>query len=66
MVGSKPVEKAVHESHTDHDVHEGHSHDKLIDDHSIIGITLVAGFIFMLLVDQIGGGGHFHAPSGKI
>ncbi|KAL3874981.1 hypothetical protein ACJMK2_037927 [Sinanodonta woodiana] len=40
-----------------------HSHDHpIFDDHTIIGITLVSGFIFMLLVDQIGGG-HMHAPS---
>lgn len=39
-----------------------HAHS-MIDDHSLIGITLVSGFIFMLLVDQIGGGGHMHAPA---
>ncbi|KAH9519508.1 hypothetical protein Btru_002895, partial [Bulinus truncatus] len=35
-------------------------HEKF-DTHSIIGITLVAGFIFMLLVDQIGGNMHSHS-----
>ncbi|XP_060564707.1 zinc transporter ZIP9-B-like isoform X2 [Ruditapes philippinarum] len=48
--------------------HEGteasHHHEhSMIDDHSLIGITLVSGFIFMLLIDQIGGGGHIHAPA---
>jgi len=50
--------KAGAESEHDHE----HS---MIDDHSLIGITLVSGFIFMLLVDQIGGGGHhIHSSSG--
>jgi hypothetical protein len=43
--------------------HHHHEHS-MIDDHSLIGITLVSGFIFMLLIDQIGGGGHIHAPAG--
>ena len=61
---TKVDEKGTHESHAEHDSHEGHAH-RLIDDHSLIGITLVSGFIFMLLVDHIGGGSHMHAPSGK-
>ena len=32
--------------------------------HTWIGVALVLGFIFMLIVDQIGGGLHHHAPSG--
>ncbi|WAR20192.1 S399A-like protein, partial [Mya arenaria] len=46
---------------TEHD----HDHDHaMLDDHSLIGVTLVSGFIFMLLIDQIGGGGHhIHAPT---
>lgn len=59
---TKVDEKGTHESHAEHDSHEGHAH-RLIDDHSLIGITLVSGFIFMLLVDHIGGGSHMHAPS---
>ncbi|CAL1542417.1 unnamed protein product [Lymnaea stagnalis] len=39
-----------------------HEHSKP-DVHSIIGVTLVIGFIFMLLVDQIGGSMHSHAIS---
>ncbi|ESO85664.1 hypothetical protein LOTGIDRAFT_177546 [Lottia gigantea] len=47
--GVKPAEKHEHE--------HGHHHD-MSEEHSKIGISLVAGFIFMLLVDQIGGGHH--------
>ena len=32
--------------------------------HSMIGISLSLGFIFMLLVDQLFGGGHSHGGSG--
>ncbi|XP_050405555.1 zinc transporter ZIP9-B [Patella vulgata] len=38
------------------------SHHDMSEEHSRIGISLVAGFIFMLLVDQLGGS-HFHAAS---
>ncbi len=34
--------------------------------HSWIGVALVLGFIFMLLVDQIGSMGHSHFAPGKI
>lgn len=34
--------------------------------HSLIGVTLVAGFVFMLLVDQLGGGGHSHGQSSDV
>ncbi|BFZ07805.1 hypothetical protein BsWGS_10844 [Bradybaena similaris] len=46
-------------------VHEhGSDSHPLIEKHSVIGISLVTGFIFMLLVDQIGGSMHSHsAPS---
>lgn len=33
--------------------------------HSWIGVALVLGFVFMLLVDQLGGGNHVHAPLGQ-
>lgn len=35
--------------------------------HSMIGISLSLGFIFMLLIDQLFGGGHSHSHgmSGK-
>lgn len=61
-----------HESHsketekhtaTGHEHHE--HHHSTMDVHSLIGITLVSGFIFMLIVDQIGGAhAHAHAPTG--
>ncbi|XP_053403287.1 zinc transporter ZIP9-like isoform X2 [Mercenaria mercenaria] len=63
-------EHVKHEAKEKEHAHEGteaaheHEHEhSMIDDHSLIGITLVSGFIFMLLVDQIGGGGHIHAPA---
>lgn len=34
-------------------VEEPHSHDQLSDIHSLIGLSLVLGFVFMLLIDQI-------------
>ncbi|OWF47010.1 zinc transporter ZIP9-B-like [Mizuhopecten yessoensis] len=47
--------------HTGEDHAHNHTHS-VSDNHTIIGVTLVAGFIFMLLVDQIGGG-HMHAST---
>lgn len=38
-----------------------HDHSHGTELHSFIGVALVLGFVFMLLVDQIGGG-HSHAP----
>ncbi|KAH3853328.1 zinc transporter ZIP9-B-like isoform X1 [Dreissena polymorpha] len=49
-------------NHASEDHEHGHS-EPLFDDHQLIGITLVSGFILMLLIDQIGGGGHMRAPS---
>lgn len=45
------------------DKHEKHQHDS--DPHSLIGVTLVLGFVFMLLVDQIGGSLHARGNSGR-
>ncbi|XP_071497615.1 zinc transporter ZIP9-like [Diadema antillarum] len=43
--------------HPEHD----HSHSPAEELHSLIGVALVFGFVFMLLVDQIGGAhGHSH------
>ncbi|XP_005097024.1 zinc transporter ZIP9 [Aplysia californica] len=44
------------------DLHRDHHHD-MGEEHSKIGISLVTGFIFMLLVDQIGGNMHSHSVS---
>ena len=47
--------------HHDHQGVEAHSSEE--DLHYLIGVALVSGFVFMLLVDQIGGGGgHSHGP----
>ena len=49
----------VHEGHS----HAGHSHEG-VDAHSYIGPMLCLGFVFMLLIDQLGGGnGHSHGGS---
>lgn len=41
--------------------HEHEHGGGMIEKHSVIGISLVTGFIFMLLVDQIGGNMHSHS-----
>ena len=63
---------AHHESgHTEGEVHldvehehveldHGHHHEGGAELHNLIGVSLVLGFIFMLLVDQLSGGGHSH------
>jgi zinc transporter 9 len=45
--------------------HHDHSHGELADIHLWIGMSLVLGFVFMLLIDQIGSGGHSHNSSGQ-
>ena len=44
-----------------------HEHAASTEMHSFIGVALVLGFVFMLLVDQLGGGhSHHHSSaSGK-
>lgn len=43
-----------------------HEHGSGVELHSWIGVALVLGFVFMLLVDQIGGGHmHSHAVTGE-
>ena len=64
----KEVEKSVEAAKDGHvsssHSHEGHEHG-YVELHSFIGIALVLGFVFMLLVDQLSGGTtHVHAPSG--
>ena len=44
--------------------HHGHQHEG-IELHTLIGLSLSLGFVFMLLIDQIGGG-HSHGPAGII
>ena len=60
-----------HKEHIEGDVHvdlehtneheHTHSHGAGAELHTLIGVSLVLGFIFMLLVDQLSGGGHSHA-----
>ncbi len=54
--GSGP-EDAAHAAQA-HATEHGHSHGAEL--HTYIGVSLVLGFIFMLLVDQLSGGGHVH------
>lgn len=49
-----------HEHHHHHHHHLDHTGLEL---HTLIGVSLTIGFIFMLLIDQISGG-HSHGPSG--
>jgi zinc transporter 9 len=49
------VDAHNHAIHGDHDQNETEKHEHGSDSHSSIGLTLVLGFIFMLIVDQIGG-----------
>jgi len=42
-----------------------HEHESGVELHSWIGVALVLGFVFMLLVDQIGGHMHSHAGTGE-
>lgn len=49
------------ESHDQHAEHEEHAHG---NEHKSIGVSLVVGFVFMLVVDQVGGG-HSHGGGGR-
>ena len=50
-----------------HHEHGGHEHEHGVGPelHTYIGVSLVLGFIFMLLVDQLSGGHVHSSPSGK-
>lgn len=58
-------EKAIESEKADvpdvHDHNHSHDHSRL---HAYIGVSLVLGFVFMLLVDQIGNS-HVHTADGK-
>lgn len=61
LVNKESFDAKAHNAEiSDHD-HDSHHHHDMSEEHSKIGISLVTGFIFMLLVDQIGGGGHSHS-----
>lgn len=53
----KDAESVVGPSHE-----HAHSHEEL---HAFIGVSLVMGFVFMLLVDQIGSS-HMHSTDGQL
>ncbi|KAK0046899.1 zinc transporter ZIP9-B [Biomphalaria pfeifferi] len=64
-----PEEKDIHKEkpvHEDAAPAPEHSHKNKLEAHSVIGITLVSGFIFMLLVDQIGGNMHAHSSPSEV
>merc|ERR1739838_1261068 len=50
-------------THNDGEQHEPHKHKE--NPHQAVGMSLLLGFVFMLLVDQIGGSSH-HAHSPEI
>ncbi|RUS78261.1 hypothetical protein EGW08_013977 [Elysia chlorotica] len=52
------IPEGVHAMYSNGGAHD-HDHD-MSEEHSKIGVSLVTGFIFMLLVDQIGGSMHSH------
>lgn len=54
-------DKLVEAAHEAHD----HEHDHGTELHSWIGVALVLGFVFMLLVDQIGGSIHSRTSGGQ-
>ena len=62
-VANPPVAVAVQEEHAHHHNH-AHEHDHEHNEHKSIGVSLVVGFVFMLIVDQFGGG-HSHGGGGK-
>lgn len=47
------------EQHAEHE--SLHGHEGAVNVHSLIGVALVAGFITMLLIDQLCGGSHVHS-----
>ncbi|XP_792196.3 zinc transporter ZIP9 [Strongylocentrotus purpuratus] len=63
LVGPENKLEVGQETNQEADDHaHHHAHSSVEDLHSLVGIALVFGFVFMLLVDQIGGGhGHSHA-----
>ena len=74
MIVPEGVHLYYDESHEEHSLEElNHSHDEEqtgeVSKVSLIGVALVAGFVFMLLVDNLsvfgGSHGHSHAASGE-
>lgn len=59
QVEAEVSEQKIVEGGVGQSVEHGHSHEQL---HAYIGVSLVLGFVFMLLVDQIGSS-HMHSSS---
>ena len=55
MIKSDENIKDKTKTNNDHDEDHSHGQEESGPAHSSIGVTLVLGFIFMLIVDQIGG-----------
>ena len=62
---SPSIPQAAATTKLHHEHHHHHHHNEGIELHTLIGLSLSFGFIFMLLVDQIGGG-HSHGPAGML
>ena len=59
-MSSPSISELIATTRVHHEHHHGHQHEG-IELHTLIGLSLSFGFIFMLLVDQISGG-HSHGP----
>ena len=66
VVNTGAVASGAHKEETklDHAGHHHHDTASGVELHSWIGVALVLGFVFMLLVDQIGG--HMHSHAGAV
>ncbi|XP_038078994.1 zinc transporter ZIP9-like isoform X2 [Patiria miniata] len=61
QAGGQPADGNPHEANGEAHAHTHSTHNEA-ELHYVIGVSLVLGFVFMLLVDQIGGAhGHSHA-----
>ncbi|XP_013380707.1 zinc transporter ZIP9-like [Lingula anatina] len=60
------VAQVAADKHAEHTHSEEHEHSHGMEMHSLIGVALVLGFVFMLLVDQLGSGGHSHGGSSDL
>ncbi len=61
QVEAEVSEQKIIEGVVGQSIEHGHSHEQL---HAYIGVSLVLGFVFMLLVDQIGSS-HIHSSDGR-
>jgi len=59
-MSSPSISELIATTKIHHEHHHGHQHEG-IELHTLIGLSLSFGFIFMLLIDQVSGG-HSHGP----